>query len=134
MELSATARIFTPSTRASHVPRASTEPSPSQNIRVATRIRPLSQKELGEQSKECILFTPGVITVPSEDKLFTFDSVFGPSASQEEVYQGTAGNMIRDSIYKGFNATILAYGQTGSGAYILCLSLFANICVSTIRS
>jgi hypothetical protein len=46
-------------------------------------------------------------------------------ATQEEVYKGTAGSMIQDSIYKGFNGTILAYGQTGSGE--CCVSLW-DVC------
>lgn len=103
--------------------RAST--APSQNVRVVTRIRPLSPKEISEQSQECISSTSAVINVLNEDKHFEFDSVFGPLATQEEVYKGTAGSMIQDSIYKGFNGTILAYGQTGSGE--CCVSLW-DVC------
>lgn len=43
--------------------------------------------------------------------------MFGPLATQEEVFGGTCGGMVRDSIYRGFNGTILAYGQTGSGEF-----------------
>lgn len=89
------------------------------------RVRPLSNKERNEQSAECILANSAIHEILVLDgqaadgkRRFEFDSVFGPQASQEEVYAGTAGNLIRDSIYKGFNGTILAYGQTGSGEYL----------------
>lgn len=91
----------------------------TQNVRVVARVRPLSTKEL--DSRECISTSSSrLIRVLNEDKQFEFDSVFGPAASQEEVYAGTAGNMVKESIYRGFNGTILAYGQTGSGEFVLC--------------
>ncbi|KAL3805706.1 hypothetical protein HJC23_005950 [Cyclotella cryptica] len=106
-------------------PRAATAPTLSnneQNVRVVARVRPLSHKERNEQSAECIRANSAsheilVLDEQAADgkRRFEFDSVFGPQSSQEEVYVGTAGSMIRDSIYKGFNGTILAYGQTGSG-------------------
>lgn len=120
---------------AGHPPRAiRTAPTPTasspneQNVRVVARVRPLSTKELNEKSGESIVAHSkhGVIRVASandgevanhagSDKKFEFDSVFGPSSTQEQVYNSTCGDMIHSSIFKGFNATILAYGQTGSG-------------------
>lgn len=99
---------------------------------MVARIRPLSSKELEERSSSCLQTqtapnnnnhddnnnnnpNSNTIRVTSEDKSFEFDRVFEPTATQEEVYEGTAGDMIRESIYKGFNGTILTYGQTGSG-------------------
>jgi hypothetical protein len=90
------------------LPRPTTPPT-TQNVRVVSRIRPLSTKEIDEQSTEAITALHGVISVLN-DKQFEFDSVFGPEASQEDVYRGTVGNMIGDSVYRGFNATVLAYG------------------------
>ncbi|CAA7044245.1 unnamed protein product [Microthlaspi erraticum] len=46
-------------------------------------------------------------------KSFTFNKVFGPSASQEEVFSDMQP-LIR-SVLDGFNVCIFAYGQTGSG-------------------
>ena len=89
--------------------------SSSNNVRVVARIRPLSAKELSEQSSSCLETNKNVIKVTNEDKSFEFDAVFNEKSTQEEVYIGTAGDMIENSIYKGFNGTILAYGQTGSG-------------------
>ncbi|KAF2616886.1 hypothetical protein F2Q68_00040535 [Brassica cretica] len=46
-------------------------------------------------------------------KSFTFNKVFGPSASQEAVF-GDTQPLIR-SVLDGYNVCIFAYGQTGSG-------------------
>jgi hypothetical protein len=88
----------------------------SQNIRVVARIRPLSAKERKEQSKQILV--PDVPTNSiqvDENRRFEFDKVFQASATQGEVYEQTAGDMIQNHLFKGFNVTVLAYGQTGSG-------------------
>lgn len=45
---------------------------------------------------------------------FTFDRVYGPSATQKEVYDTIAYDAVMDTL-KGYNATVMAYGQTSSG-------------------
>ena len=45
---------------------------------------------------------------------FTFDKVFTPSSTQEELYN-FIGKRTIDDVLKGYNGTIFAYGQTGSG-------------------
>jgi len=45
---------------------------------------------------------------------FTFDRVYDPNSSQNEVYNDTAKPAVM-SVLQGYNATILAYGQTGTG-------------------
>jgi len=106
-----------------------------QNVRVVARVRPLSNKEITEKSSESIVAHSKQSTIRvhssssssshgdftnsndnnNDKRNFEFDSVFGPNSTQEQVYEGTCGDMINSSIFKGFNATILAYGQTGSG-------------------
>ncbi|EJK76156.1 hypothetical protein THAOC_02097, partial [Thalassiosira oceanica] len=49
----------------------------------------------------------------SAPRQFTYDAVFGPSSTQESIYQATKG--IVDGVVGGYNGCVLAYGQTGSG-------------------
>lgn len=43
---------------------------------------------------------------------FTFDRVFQPGGSQEEVYE-FAGRHVVDDVLNGYYATIFAFGQVG---------------------
>ncbi|KAM4020455.1 chromosome-associated kinesin KIF4A isoform 2-T2 [Anomaloglossus baeobatrachus] len=84
-------------------------------VRVALRCRPLVQKEINEGCKTCLTFVPGEPQViVGNEKSFTYDFVFDPSAEQEEVYNTSVSPLIQ-GLFKGYNATVLAYGQTGSG-------------------
>jgi len=62
---------------------------------------------------------PNLVTVDSPvsegGREFEFDSVVGGDATQAEVYYNTVGDAIRQTVFSGFNFTILAYGQTSSG-------------------
>ena len=87
-----------------------------QNIRVVARIRPLSSKERNENSRSILVKNDKDNSIQVDHtKRFVFDKVFHDTATQEEVYEQTAGDMIRNHLFKGFNVTVLAYGQTGSG-------------------
>ena len=44
---------------------------------------------------------------------FTFDAVFGPESSQEEVFADAAP--VVSSVLDGYSVCVFAYGQTGSG-------------------
>ncbi|OVA20862.1 Calponin homology domain [Macleaya cordata] len=88
------------------------------NIRVYCRIKPT----FGNETKNVIDFIgdDGSLVVvdplnPHKDgqKVFRFNRVFDPAASQEEVFKDTKP-VIR-SVMDGFNVCIFAYGQTGSG-------------------
>lgn len=90
--------------------------STDQNVRVVVRLRPLSTKEKNEQSKESIKALEESCSIfVDNNRRFEYDAVFGPLCSQSQLYNGTAGDMVKTNIFRGFNVTILAYGQTGSG-------------------
>ncbi|KAG7653629.1 Calponin homology domain [Arabidopsis suecica] len=89
------------------------------SIRVYCRVRPFlpGQKSVlttVDHLEESTI----TIATPSKygkegQKSFTFNKVFGPSASQEAVFADTQP-LIR-SVLDGYNVCIFAYGQTGSG-------------------
>src|SRR5574343_102072 len=91
------------------------------NVNVVCRFRPLNQKEKDMNEKPCVDFGADgktVIVKSQYDTMgpltFSFDSVFNPDSSQNEVYE-TAARPIVDSVLEGFNGTVLTYGQTSSG-------------------
>jgi hypothetical protein len=100
---------FCSSSVSTSISSASTASSSTQNIRVVTRIRPLSTKEKNDKSIESVtaLQSTKMIQV-AKNKDFAFDAVFGPNATQREVYEQTAGDTIRNNLFKGFNVTVLA--------------------------
>uniref|UniRef100_A0A8C1T891 Kinesin-like protein n=1 Tax=Cyprinus carpio TaxID=7962 RepID=A0A8C1T891_CYPCA len=76
---------------------------------------PLVSKEINEGCQCCLTFVPGEPQViVGNDKAFTYDYVFDPTAEQEEVFN-TAVSPLLSGLFRGYNATVLAYGQTGSG-------------------
>ena len=105
------------------------------NVLVCVRVRPPSEKEAGRQNMVTVLDDNCVVFHPNSDvgkqpagiqtrllagqkrgreQTYKFDNVFPPSASQQEVYDGTAKHVI-DGVLDGYNATVFAYGATGSG-------------------
>lgn len=89
------------------------------NIRVYCRVRPFLPGQPNRLSTVGNI-DEGNITIitPSKygkegRKSFSFNKVFGPSGTQEEVFCDTQP-LIR-SVLDGYNVCIFAYGQTGSG-------------------
>ncbi|KAK9070833.1 hypothetical protein SSX86_009401 [Deinandra increscens subsp. villosa] len=88
------------------------------SIRVYCRVRPAFGTVKKPSCCDCIdegnmaVITPGKGGKDTR-KLFNFNRVFGPSATQALVYVDTQP-LIR-SVLDGYNVCIFAYGQTGSG-------------------
>ncbi|XP_069379674.1 kinesin-like protein KIF27 isoform X2 [Paralichthys olivaceus] len=84
-------------------------------VRVALRVRPLLSRELLHDHRVCVQIVPGCDQViVGSDRLFSFDHAFGPTATQDEVYDSCVQPLV-ESVLRGHNATVFFYGQTGSG-------------------
>nr|XP_034570067.1 kinesin-like protein KIN-14P [Setaria viridis] len=89
------------------------------NIRVYCRVRPFHPGKVSASSSVAGIEDRTItVMVPSKygkdaRKSFTFNRVFGPLATQEEVF--TDMQPLVRSVLDGFNVCIFAYGQTGSG-------------------
>lgn len=57
-------------------------------------------------------------------KSFTFDVIFEPEASQEQVFEHSRLKKFIDMSLEGFASTVFAYGQTGSGK---TFTMFGNV-------
>ncbi len=83
------------------------------NIRVYCRVRPLLGDEVVRRDAVCVSFpTEGevaVVTSKKQRKVFEFDHIFQPGASNEAVFEETAP--LITSVLDGFNVCIFAYGQ-----------------------
>eukprot|EP00162_Nutomonas_longa_P013277 comp21497_c0_seq1/m.46860 comp21497_c0_seq1/g.46860 ORF comp21497_c0_seq1/g.46860 comp21497_c0_seq1/m.46860 type:complete len:851 (+) comp21497_c0_seq1:74-2626(+) len=102
------------------------------NIRVFCRCRGLSKKEQGEGAAMVVDFPEkGEIVITDEKgakKHFEFDCVFGPNASQGDVFEDT-GPLIT-SVMDGYNVCIFAYGQTGAGKTYTMMGVPGNLGVN----
>ncbi|XP_058069337.1 kinesin-like protein KIN-4C isoform X2 [Magnolia sinica] len=87
----------------------------TQCVRVAVNIRPLITTELLLGCTDCITIVPGEPQVQIGTHAFTFDHVFGSSSSPNSAIYDSCVAPLVDSLFHGYNATVLAYGQTGSG-------------------
>ncbi|KAA0167180.1 hypothetical protein FNF31_01066 [Cafeteria roenbergensis] len=86
----------------------------SDTVKVAIRCRGLNRAELESASAFAINIHPETNQIEAGKKHFTFDGVFGPESTQEDVYSRSVQPLVH-SFLSGLNSSILAYGQTGAG-------------------
>ncbi|XP_076333156.1 kinesin-like protein KIF12 [Tachypleus tridentatus] len=90
------------------------------NINVVVRVRPLASHEVGKKDIQAVQF-PGEGQIMVDDQIngqsrvYTFNVVFEPEASQEDVFEFSGLKRLVDMALDGFACTVLAYGQTGAG-------------------
>lgn len=78
------------------------------------QVRPLLPKERVGGEEICVKIIPSSKQlVLGKDRAFTFDEVFAPKSTQEEVYTTCVESLVK-SVFEGYNATVFAYGQTVS--------------------
>ncbi|KAM9354827.1 kinesin family member 3Cb [Pholidichthys leucotaenia] len=96
---------------------------PSEAVRVVVRCRPFNRREEIAECENVLVIDDklGQLTIrnpkapPDEPmKVFTFDSVYGWSSKQGDIYDDAVRPLV-ESVLQGFNGTIFAYGQTGTG-------------------
>ncbi len=97
-----------------------------EGVTVGLRIRPLLSRDLAEGSRECLRKIAGEPQVVlGADRAFTFNHVYAPSATQEEVFQGCMLPIVK-SVLAGYNATVLAYGQVRAHARACAFFILAR--------
>ena len=90
----------------------------SENIKVCLRIRPMSLQEKSRNDTSCIEPVSNEQLILSHKNLrrsYTFNIVFAPESSQEDIFFNCSIDKLIDSALDGYSVTIFAYGQTGSG-------------------
>ena len=105
-----------------HFPVISLPPKPKTNtfIHVFSRFRPLNRYELSRSKNISFSIDKATNQVLVSDAIsetnqtFSFDRVFGPDTTQDDIYQATAHKIV-NNVLNGYNGTIMAYGQTSSG-------------------
>ncbi|RXG69444.1 Kinesin-like protein KIF12 [Armadillidium vulgare] len=95
------------------------------SVNVVVRCRPLNDKEI-KQKNEIIVTFPGegqiwVLNVDGmkgqavNTQSLTYNVVFEPEATQEDIIEHSGTKKLIDMAIDGFSCTIFCYGQTGSG-------------------
>ena len=90
----------------------------SENIKVCLRIRPMNLQEKGRNDMNCIEPVSSnqlLFTNKNSRRSYTYNLVFGPDSTQEDIFYNCSINKLIDSALDGYSVTIFAYGQTGSG-------------------
>ncbi|XP_037484520.1 kinesin-like protein KIN-4C isoform X2 [Triticum dicoccoides] len=87
----------------------------SDSVKVAVNVRPLITPELVLGCTDCVTVTPGEPQVQIGPHIFTYDHVYGSTGSSSSLIFEQCVYPLVDSLFCGYNTTVLAYGQTGSG-------------------
>ena len=90
----------------------------NENIKVCLRIRPMNVQEQGRNDLNCIEPVSSnqlIFTNKNMRRSYTYNLVFGPETTQEDIFYNCSINKLIDSALEGYSVTIFAYGQTGSG-------------------
>lgn len=99
--------------------------TPEDNINVVVRVRPLNNKENRANDDMVVQFPgsgqilcdaiPGGPGGGQKAKLFSYNVVFEPGATQDDVLQYSGIKRLIEMAIEGFCCTAFCYGQTGSG-------------------
>ncbi|KAK9001506.1 hypothetical protein V6N11_083288 [Hibiscus sabdariffa] len=91
-------------------------PKSGDSVSVTIRFRPLNEREF-QKGDEIAWYADGDRIVRNEynpTTAYAFDSVFGPHATTQEVYEVAAKPVVQAAM-EGVNGTVFAYGVTSSG-------------------
>lgn len=117
------------------------------NVRVFARVRPFLPNDGYDLSKgepeptiktkaeigSLTIYRPTGVDERGEDQSFSFDKVFGPSCSQETLFEEVSEFV--QSALDGYNVCLFSYGQTGSGKVNLVFFVrFYNSVASSVPS
>ncbi|CAM9901812.1 unnamed protein product [Scytosiphon promiscuus] len=95
------------------------ENSAGTHVQVAVRCRPLNSREKASGNLHVVNTESAHnrirVAHKKLDRTYQYDHVFGPFASQEEVFVSTVEPIVREMLQQGFSTTVFAYGQTGTG-------------------
>ncbi|XP_058461874.1 kinesin-like protein KIF12 isoform X2 [Malaya genurostris] len=100
--------------------------TPEDNINVVVRVRPLNAREIRNGDDMVVQFPgngqilcEGIPAVPGsggqKPKLFSYNVVFEPGSTQDDVLQYSGIKRLIEMAIEGFSCTAFCYGQTGSG-------------------
>ncbi|XP_074531941.1 kinesin-like protein KIF20B isoform X2 [Halichoeres trimaculatus] len=104
-----------------------------EHLQVYLRIRPFtSAEDLNGESQDCIVIEPADSVLlkppslslsarlstdrpfPQTGQRFQFSQVYGPGTTQQELFQGTVKDLVKD-VLEGGNSLVFTYGVTNAG-------------------
>lgn len=79
-------------------------------VTVCCRIRPRVNRADASSGQDAFVQLDNTVHAKERGTSFNFDSVFGPDATQEGIFNAVAQPLI-DAVLSGINATVMCYGQ-----------------------